>query len=77
MYRKKEFYVYAKDGYYYMSGAKANVQQRYDLKRENEQKRFWYDYVSDLYQECIEDRMKFETFTMYDLIINYRKIFEI
>lgn len=76
-YRKKEFYVYVKDGYYYMSAAKANVLQRYDLKRENEQKRFWYDYVSDLYQECIEDRMKFETFTMYDLIINYRKIFEI
>lgn len=77
IYRKKTFYLNVRDGYYYMCSAQSNVKHIYDLNRENEQKKFWYDWVSQLYDECIEDRMRFETFTMYDLIINYRKIFEI
>ena len=77
-YKKRDVYIYVKDGgYYYASNAKANVHQRYNLARENEQKKFYYDYVIDLYNECIEDRMRFENFTMYDLLINYKKIFQI
>lgn len=76
-YKKRTVYIYEKDGRYYATGARANIDKIYNLDRENEQKKFWYDYVCDLRDECIEDRMLFESYTMYDLIVNYKKIFEI
>lgn len=76
-YKKKTVYIYEKDGYYYASLSKAKVQYHYNLNRENEQKKFFLDFVCDLRDECIEDRFTFEQYTMYDLIINYRKIFEL
>ena len=76
-YKKKEVYVYEKDGYYYACRAKANVTIHYNLARENEQKKFWYDYVRYFRDEVINDHFTFSEFTMYDLIINYKKIFDI
>lgn len=76
-YKKKTVYIYEKNGHYYATNAKAHIDHVYNLERENEQKKFWYDYVIDLRDECIEDRMLFEEYTMYDLIVNYKKIFEI
>ena len=76
-FRKKDYYIYVRNGFYYMSASKAVVRYYYDLNHENDQKRFWYDWCGSLRDACIEDHMKFETFTMYDLIVNYRKIFEI
>ena len=76
IYRKKKYYIYLKDGFYYMCRSKAKVDM-YDLSRENEQKRFFYDYIGRLRDACIADRMQYETYTMYDLIMNYKKIFKI
>ena len=76
-YKKHTVYIYEKDGYYYATKSKAKVQHHYNLARENEQKKFFYDFVSDLRDEVIEDRFTFQDFTMYDLIVNYKKIFEI
>lgn len=77
IYRNKEVFVYNNSGVWYLSRSKADVKDVYDLKRENEQKRFYYDYVDRIRDACIVDRCKFEDFTMYDLIVNYRKIFQI
>lgn len=76
-YKNKMVYIYGKDGYYYATKAKGKMPYHYDLSRENEQKKFWYDFVMDLRDETIEDRFIFEDFSMYDLIVNYRKIFEL
>lgn len=76
-YKKKDVYIYEKDGYYYACRAKANTQHHYNLSRENEQKKFWNDYVWQLRDECIEDKFTFSEFSMYDLIINYKKIFNL
>lgn len=75
-YKKKDVYIYMKDGYYYATYAK-NKCQLYNLNRENDQKRFFFDYVGRLKEACISERMKFESYSMYDLIINYKKIFNI
>ena len=75
--KKHTVYIYGKDGWYYATKSKGNTPHHYNLNRENEQKKFWYDFVSDLQDETIEDRFWFEEFSMYDLIMNYRKIFEI
>lgn len=74
-YKKKDVYIYEKDGFYYACRAKCNSPAHYNLNRENEQKKFWNDYVSYLREECIEDKFTFSEFSMYDLIVNYRKIF--
>lgn len=76
IYKRQEVYIYQKDGYYFATKSKAKVNM-YNLNRENDQKRFFFDYIGRLREACIEDHMKFEEYTMYDLVINYKKIFKI
>ena len=76
-YKNDNFYIYMKDGFYYMCKSRHNSDKIYNLNRENDQKLFFYEYVADLKEECINGKMLFETYTMYDLIVNYRKYFNI
>lgn len=77
IYKKKQVYIYQKDGYFYATRAKADKVPVFNLSRENEQKRFFNEYIIDLREACIEDKMQFTEYTMYDLIVNYKKIFRI
>ena len=73
------YYIYLNEdkGLYYMSETPAKARECYNLNRENEQKRFYYDHLIDLHEACIEERFKFEKYSMYDLITNYKKYFNI
>ena len=77
-YKKEVVYIYGKDGYYYScdAGSEKGI-EKYNLNRENDQKRFWYDFVQKLRTECINDRFIFQKYTHYDLIVNYKKIFNL
>lgn len=77
IYKDKTTYIYQKDGHYYVSGIRGNTEIQYNLKRENEQKKFYYDMVLDLRNECIEGNVTFQKYSMYDLIVNFHKIFVI
>lgn len=79
IYRKHDYYIYYNEekGRYYMCSAPAKCQYEYNLDRENEQKKFWCDYVVDLREACINEQFKFEKYSMYDLLMNYRKFFDI
>lgn len=70
-------YLNYKTGLYYMTNVKGNPISSYDLDRENEQKRFYFDHMVDLRDACIEDRFKFKKYSYYDLIINYRDFYDI
>lgn len=75
-YKYKDYFIYQRDGQYALTFSRFNANvPHYDLKKETEQKRFYYDYAIDLRNESIEGRMIFETYSMYDLITNYHKIF--
>ena len=75
-YKYKDYYIYQRDGKYVMCFSKFNASKpHYDLKRETEQKKFYLEYAIDLRNESINGNMIFETYTMYDLITNYHKIF--
>lgn len=76
-YKNKNVYVYRKDQYLYFTKSRNNICEIYDLNRENDQKRFYYDYVIDFRNECIENNVKFESYTMYDLIVNYKSFFKV
>ena len=76
-YKNKFYYVWMRDGFYYMNTSRHNSPNAYDLSLENDQKRFYADYAIDLRAECINGRMKFESYTLYDLIVNYHQFFKL
>ena len=60
-----------------MSSRPGSFIESYDLDRENQQKKFYYDHVLQLRDACINDRFLFERYSYYDLIINYTKFYDI
>ena len=79
VYRKHDYYIYFNEekSRYYMCTTPAKCQYNFNLDRENEQKLFYYEFAIDLRDACMEERFKFEKYSMYDLLINYRKFFDI
>lgn len=78
LYRGKEFFIYCgSDGVCYMTDSRAKVKVSYNLDREVESRRFWLEWGIDLKGRCIDGKMYFKKYSMYDLILNYRKFFKI
>lgn len=78
-YRTHYYYIYYHEDKqrYYICSKHSRCKYYYDLNRENEQKKFYNDFCFDLIEACIEERFKFEKYSMYDLIVNFKKIFNI
>lgn len=78
-YKMHDYYIYIdyRNYMYYMCSKKAKTPLNYNLNRETEQRLFFNDRIPQLRAACISDRFKFEKYSMYDLIMNYRKIFRI
>ena len=75
-YKLKTWYVYINEaGIYYITNSRAHVEKEYNLNTETGAKCFYYDFVIDLINAAIEDKMYFEKYGMYDLIMNYKKRF--
>lgn len=78
-YKTHDYYIYMKkdSGFYYMCSSRGKCIFDYDLNRENDQKKFWIEHQADLRNACIDGNMKFQKYTMYDLIVNFKKFFNI
>ena len=78
-YKSSDYYIYLNkdNGNYYMCSKPVRCMFDFNLNRENEQKLFYSEYGIDLRCSCIEERMKFEKYSMYDLIVNYKKFFNV
>lgn len=77
IYKRKKWYIYQNQNLFYMCRSAHQGQEVYDLKLENDQKRFYMNFVLDLTDSCIENEFKFETYEMYDLIVNYKRKFRL
>ena len=78
IYKHKKYYIYQRQEKYYVTYSAFNAKKpEYNLDLENDQKRFYFDFAIDLREECINNNMLFESYTMYEIIINYHKIFQI
>ena len=77
IYKREIWYLYRKDGYYYMTRSRHNAQKQYNLNRENEQKKAWLDILYDLRCRTIEEKVRYQTYSMYDLVVNYKQIFKL
>ena len=76
-FKKRTYYVYMKDGKYYICYSAYKVGKIYDLDEELVSMKFYYDYIIDLKNEAIDGNVNFESYTAYDLVLNYKKIFDI
>lgn len=76
-YKGKYTYVYRREDKLYFTSSRNDVAEVYDLDRENDQKRFYIDWVLYLRQECIQNKCVFKSYTMYDILINYKRFFNI
>ena len=77
-YKNKNYYIYRRsDGLHYMCYSKGPFQDEWDLNKENDQKLFWIEHGQELRVICIEGNMKFEKYSMYDLIVNYKTFFKV
>lgn len=76
-YKNKCFYIYLSESKgYYMCSSRNECPVSYDLNTDTGQIAFYYDYAIDLRNECVDGRMQFEKYSMYDMIINYKKRFK-
>ena len=78
-YKNKDMYIYRRphDNMHYMTYSRGPYIYEWDLNKENDQKLFWIEHCQELRVECIEGHMKFEKYSMYDLIVNYKQFFKI
>lgn len=78
IYKGKSNYVYINDdGMFYVCRSRSKCPQVFDLLKENDQKALFLQWIPDLRSACIDGRMKFSHYSMYDLIVNYKKHFTI
>ena len=77
-YQRKDLYIYQhkSNGHFYMTDSKGRTEYQYDLEVESDQSAFYQDWVWQLQQELIDGNMSFKTYSMYNLIRNYKKIFK-
>lgn len=76
--KRRTYYIYMKDGFYYMTTSRASYcNLHYDLNLENDQKRFFNEILYDFKEACINNKMLFQSYSMYDLIINYKNHYKI
>ena len=76
-YKGKYTYVYRREDMLFFTTSQNNVCEVYDLDKENDQKRFYIDWIIDLRLECINNKCKFKNYTMYDLLMNYKNFFKV
>ncbi len=78
MHKRQDFYVYASDTDYVVTKQRSDkCKYEYDFHRENDQKSFFRDWYRLLKTACIDGQMVFETYTMYDVIINFKRHYRI
>lgn len=75
--KNHHYYIYIRDdGFYYMTTSHAVCEINYDLNLENDQRLFYDSWWFDLRNACINGDMKFKKYSMYDLLVNYKKYFK-
>ena len=73
-----EYFLYHNNGTYYFAKSKSNnFPITYDLTFDNDQRRFYLDKVIDLQYHTAYNKVKYEDYAVYDLIMNYKKFYKV
>lgn len=80
IHNKKDYYIYKN----YMTGkvyitrsGKVNVKTTYNLERDADRRRFYTNIVIDLKELLTYDMTTFDSYTMYDIILNFKDYYKI
>lgn len=76
-YNNKLFYVYKCGSKYYVSRSSGMTRRSYDLDSNIDQVIFYNDFGIDIRYAALERKAIFESFSVFDLILNYKKHFKI
>ncbi len=76
-YNNMLFYVYRSGTRYYISRSPGMFKRSYDLDSTIDQVIFYNDIGVDIRYAALERKAMFESYSVYDLIINYKKHFKI
>ena len=76
-YKMKSWYVYVNEENFYISKAPQKCPVVYNLDEEMGARLFYYDMAIDILGAATEGRAMFETYSMYDLIVNYKSRFKV
>ena len=71
------YYVYKKGGDFYISKIKHDKKNHYDLNNEVDAHKFWVDYGFDMRVALFEDHISFESYSGYNIIYNYKKLYNV
>ncbi len=77
IYKRQHWFLYSKGGHYYICTSKCKTDHVYDLNRENSQKLFFEEWYTELRYATMEDKMLFQKYTMYDVIVNFKQFFKV
>ena len=76
-YKRREYTIWRKDEYVYICSAKGTTGRFYDIDTENGQKMFYAEIVRMLREDTANGYVTYEMYSLYDLIMNFRKIYKI
>lgn len=75
-YRRFKWYLYQRGAMYYLCSSRGNpLNGSYDLNTDQDARSFYLEWQLDLKAEYIAGNVSFQTYTMFDVIINYKKFF--
>lgn len=79
IYQRKDWYIYSNQltGLLYMCRSRAPTDDIYDLEIEADQRRFWQEWGIDLRNQVTDDNMFFSSYSSYNLIYNFNKIYKV
>lgn len=76
-YNKKDFFIYRKGKSYVVNNSRYITDKYYDLETDNGQHLFYDDFIYDLKDATIHGYCKYNSYAVYNLVMNYKKIFTI
>lgn len=76
IYKNRAHYVYQHEDHYYICKS-AHQGEVYDLSKESDQNRFYFEQVVYMQDAFIDGKLTCQKYSMYDLIKNYKKFFTI
>ena len=71
------WYIWKNEEHYYINTSKHNSEAFYDLNREGDRRKFYYNEACYIVDAVAENNATFKTFRMYDVIYHFRDNFKL
>ena len=71
------WFMWYKDGTYYVNTSKHNSKEFYDLSREGDRRKFYFNKVGYIQDAVASGEAEFKTYRMFDVIYHFRENFKI